>query len=491
MSRYNLAIGTLTESILKFNLLKCPRTRKALSDCLAHTFEMFNMINNLKNILKIDGAAKYALVGRGWNLFSGLAMLAIVVRVFPTEELGYYYSFSAVLAAQVIFELGIGVLATHFASDCFGRIDWLNKSVIKGDLYSVCRLRSLFRVILSWYFVIAVLVILLLGPAGWLLFSTSEGGGSIKWTLPWVFFVITTAANIVLQGVFSLLDGCQCIDSTARIRFWQSVFGSFVGLIVLALGGGLFVLPALNGVIFLIGSLLLLKDKFLFLQDMLFGDVDSSAKINWLRDIWPLQWKLALSWLSGYFIFQTFVPVVFKFCGSTEAGQLGLSLSIANSLMGFAMSWFNTQSPKFAQLISRREYVVLDTLFQNTIVVTGVSLLFVSILVVISLCWIPLVGSVLVGKVLPVDLFAILLAASNLNYLTISQAAYLRAFREEPYLVISIVIGFLTFTSIKIGVVSTGVRGVVWIYFICSVISSLWSSLIFIKMRNIYQTRGI
>lgn len=34
-------------------------------------------------------------------------------------------------------------------------------------------------------------------------------------------------------------------------------------------------------------------------------------RVSWKTEIWPLQWRIALSWLSGYFIFQLFTPILF------------------------------------------------------------------------------------------------------------------------------------------------------------------------------------
>ncbi len=45
--------------------------------------------------------------------------------------------------------------------------------------------------------------------------------------------------------------------------------------------------------------------------------------ISWRREVWPFQWKIAVSWLCDYFIFQLFTPVLFAFRGPVEAGQDG------------------------------------------------------------------------------------------------------------------------------------------------------------------------
>ena len=60
------------------------------------------------------------------------------------------------------------------------------------------------------------------------------------------------------------------------------------------------------------------------------------------------QWRIAVSWMCGYFIFQLFVPVLFAYRGPLEAGQMGISLSISNVLASVAISWVNTKAARLA-----------------------------------------------------------------------------------------------------------------------------------------------
>ena len=46
-------------------------------------------------------------------------------------------------------------------------------------------------------------------------------------------------------------------------------------------------------------------------------------RVDWRTEIWPFQWRLAVSWLCGYFTFQLFNPILFAVRGPIEAGQMG------------------------------------------------------------------------------------------------------------------------------------------------------------------------
>ena len=86
-------------------------------------------------------------------------------------------------------------------------------------------------------------------------------------------------------------------------------------------------------------------------------------RIRWNQEVWPFQWRIAVSWLCGYFLFWIFNPVLFAFRGPVEAGKMGMSLSLANAIQAIAVSWVSTKSAPFGTLIARKEYRRLDQTF--------------------------------------------------------------------------------------------------------------------------------
>ena len=85
--------------------------------------------------------------------------------------------------------------------------------------------------------------------------------------------------------------------------------------------------------------------------------------ISWQREVWPFQWKIAVSWLCDYFIFQLFTPVLFAFRGPVEAGRMGLSMSIVTQLSAMMLAWMTTKAAPFGSLIAKKETPELDRMF--------------------------------------------------------------------------------------------------------------------------------
>ena len=57
-----------------------------------------------------------------------------------------------------------------------------------------------------------------------------------------------------------------------------------------------------------------------------------------MQEIFPFQWKIALSWISGYLIFQLFNPVLFATEGSKIAGQMGMTMVAISGISSISIS---------------------------------------------------------------------------------------------------------------------------------------------------------
>ncbi|MEH3158262.1 MAG: hypothetical protein PGN08_04610 [Sphingomonas taxi] len=436
----------------------------------------------------IDRAVVYALSARAWGLLSSILMLFLILRFMTPEEQGYYYTFSAILAAQILIDLGMGVVATQFASHCMAHLSWGRHSRLTGEEAAKARLRSLVNIMVRWYGIAAIVIIVVLGPAGYLFFSKSNLVSPVHWQIPWAWLILAAACNIITQPLLAILEGCNRVEEVARLRLVQNIAGSITAWVTLLAGGGLLALPAWNSMLAIFAGLYLLKGHGTFLRDMLLVRNDAEQGVDWKTEIWPLQWRIAVSWISGYFIYQLFVPVLFRAQGPVEAGKMGLSLAVANALLALPLAWLNTKSPGFGALIARRDHAQLDSIFSHTLRVTLALLVFGGVVLIaanqILQHGYPRIGS----RFLPFAPFAMLICATIFNYITIAQATYLRAHKKEPFLVLSIVSGL----AISLSTVTTagkfGALGVMTGYLACVGIIGLgWGTYIFVTKRREYK----
>jgi O-antigen/teichoic acid export membrane protein len=167
-------------------------------------------------------------------------------------------------------------------------------------------------------------------------------------------------------------------------------------------------------------------------------------RLDWRKDILPMQWRVSLSWLSGYFTFSLFTPVLFHYHGPVVAGQMGMTWAFVAALTSVASSWITPKAPTFGILIAQKEYARLDEMFWHlTKVVIAVTALGAVCIwgMVYGLNQLnhPYAFRVLSPLATSYLLLATVVLASGLPMST-----YLRAHKKEPLLGLSLVGGMAT-----------------------------------------------
>ena len=212
--------------------------------------------------------------------------------------------------------------------------------------------------------------------------------------------------------------------------------------------------------------------------------VNITCKVNYIKEIFPYQWKIALSWISGYFTFQLFNPVLFATEGAIVAGQMGMTLQALNAISSLSMSWLNTKIPLYSRLISLKEYFHLDSIFNKTLkqmnVVCAVLLvLFLLFVILLRLFAIRISGSLLADRFLDICPLILLMLTVYCNQYINSWATYLRCHKKEPFLINSVVVGLLSLVSTFYFGHNYGLYGVVIGYCVIKMASLPWGYSIF------------
>lgn len=394
----------------------------------------------LDRLLLSAGASRavlFSVSAQAWMAVIGPATTLVIVRQLDPLVQGFYYTFSSLLALQVLFELGLATVIVQNASHEWARLRLAPDGSIDGAPEALSRLASLARFSLRWYATAAVLFVIALLWGGRLYFAAHAQSLALAWWLPWIMLVIGVGLYLLMQPLFSLVEGGNQVDSLYGVRLVQSIVASLGTVGALALGAGLFALAVGAWLRLFIGAGWLAFHQRGFFRLLFIPS--SSADINWRREVWPFQWRIALSWLAGYIAFSLIVPTMFQLQGPLVAGQVGMSLVIAGAVDSIAMAWLTTRSPQFGLLVARRNFQALDELFARSIrsalcvavagalaVVCGVALLQ---------AWLPAYGF----RVLPLWPFILLVTYRVANLLVTGMALYLRAHKQEPFMGISLV----------------------------------------------------
>jgi len=443
-------------------------------------------VNRFAFRLGIDRAVLFTLMGRGWNVGAGLLTVLFVMHFLSPELQGYYYTFYSLIALQIFAELGLNFAIVQFASHEMAHLSWLSDGTVSGDPQAKRRLQSLMHFAFSWFGAAALLMVIILLPTGLYFFDTNELNALAmpNVSFPWAFLVIFTAANLFITTATAILEGCGRVAHVAILRLWQSVFALSVGWVILSLGGHLYALVANSFMMALVGFAWLWGKYRVFFKS-LYTHRTVLPGMSWRHAIWPFQWRIALSWMSGYLIFQLFNPLLFKTDGPVVAGQMGMSLQIIGAMNGSAMAWITTKAPVYGQLVATNQRRKLDKLF-----VTGLVQSFVFLLVGVVSVWLLLfflnqTASPYAVRVLPVPLFSLLCVVCLANHIVFAEAAYLRAHKQEPFMVLSVLGGLVTATLALLFVPPLGAAGAVYSYTATTLLIGLvGGTVLFISKRK-------
>jgi hypothetical protein len=254
--------------------------------------------------------------------------------------------------------------------------------------------------------------------------------------------VLGTGGNLAITPLLAVAEGCGLVAEVALVRLAQATLGTLGFWLLLALHMRLCAVPMISSLGFAVGLAWIVFVRRQFFWQLLRARIPGIA-VRWWQEVWPFQWRIAVSWLSGFFIFQLFTPVLFAYRGPVVAGQMGMSLNISGAVSTIALAWLTTKSPTFGHYAALGRIHDLDALFFRSLrqAVVIACLLAATVFSLVVLVYHGHPG--LARRLLAPLPFALLIAATLVQVVVSGEAIYVRAFKEERFLPISITSGLL------------------------------------------------
>lgn len=400
---------------------------------------MHSKIRQIAAYIGINRAIGFSLLARGWQIIAGPVTMLLVAHYFNLAQQGFYYTFSSVLALQVVFELGLAFVITQFASHEFTVLSWGTAGQVHGDQKAINRFHAILRRSVIWYGGVALLMALFVLPAGLLFFSSHEMVDyAVSWQAPWVALVLAASAYLPIVPVLAAIEGSGQVARVSRLRLIQGVCASVTVWAAIAGGAGLYAAGVTFAVNVIVGYGWIARNYPALLSAIRHEkkEEQQSTSFSWKHEVWPMQWRIAVSWISGYLIFQLFTPILFYYHGPAMAGKMGMSLVIANMLNSVALVWLQANTPVMAQSVARGDWQMLDRVFtqvfwQSVAVSLAGSFLVLAGLKIFS-------AYPLVQRMLPLSDMVYLLMAFSLSHVIGALAHYLRMHKREPFMFLSV-----------------------------------------------------
>ena len=291
-----------------------------------------------------------------WSFFTlvarfikGPITVFFVVRYLDLQQQGIWYAFLSLGALSVFAELGftriVSVFVSHEKHSLHERCGFLF-----GKKSHLDKLWSLVGYSLKMYLFIVPIAVVLLIVVGYFFFI--DYARDIFYV--WVIFSILTGFNLflsLLQSIFIGLDNVELANKNI-------VTGTLLSGIVtwVSLAGGLLLWSLPISILFsVVISLFLLWRRTKRLVFQYFKN-SGKCKVKWAKEIIPLQWRYAVSFISGYLSFQLYVPTIFHFEGAEKAGQFGLSYAFVSILLTVGSVWLNAHAPMMTIAIAKRNF---------------------------------------------------------------------------------------------------------------------------------------
>lgn len=305
----------------------------------------------------VNKVALIAFLGQSVRLISGPIVLLTISNRLTSDEIAFYYTFFSVLAIQQVLEMGVGFTLKQFIAhaykiDAFG---WSEESKIQ--------VKSFFVFSIKWYLLISLFIFFALGYFGFNFFASIPS--NVNWQLPWILLIVFTSIFVNLIPFQFIIEGCQDQVALYRAQLVSSLVSSIVLIFSIMMGYGLYSI-ALSVLLsnFTLYSILFfnVRVKYTFLMSVKANQSFKSVFI----EIWPMFSRISVTWILGYFFWNSFNLVSIKELPLELAGKFALTLSLALAGYNIVSVIVNSQTTIFSSYISSGELIKALAIFNKS-----------------------------------------------------------------------------------------------------------------------------
>ncbi|MBS4066034.1 MAG: hypothetical protein KGZ74_15850 [Chitinophagaceae bacterium] len=421
----------------------------------------------------LDQAIFFATTANGISAIGNVVSIILILKNLSILEQGYYYTFLSIAAIQSFFEMGLNGIIVQYVAYEKAQLHWQDQFRLFGNIKSLSRLKSLFLFFKKWYSIFGILLLLSLITVGYLFFTRYDND-NVQWFWPWVFLCSSVTVSFCLSPILAFIQGLGLVKEATRIVLFQTIFRLSTLWIFLFLDFKLYSLSISS----LVASVFVLSLIFAKFKKIWFfiSEIVVTEKINYKNEILPYQWRIAVSWISGFFIFQLFNPVLFVVEGPVIAGQMGMTLSVLNGILSVSTAWISTRIPLFSTHIANLNYQELDisfkrTLYQSTIVNIGCLLIFFFIVYFLRVSNFTYLGRAFSERFLDYFPLSLMMLTIVINHIIACFATYLRCHKRDPFFIYSFITAVLNLLSTLILGQQFGLLGLTVGYFLIVLIS--------------------
>lgn len=371
------------------------------------------------------------------KVLSGPLLLLAIPAFLNQVEQGYWYTFTSIAALAVFADLGFSTIVLQFSAHEFAFCKFQENGSVVGDDLHFWKLASFFHFTVNWLTKVSIIVFPIIMFSGY--FFLKEKGEQVNWLLPWLIYSCASAFFFLISSILSFLEGCDSVAKTQKIRMVMTAISVCTMLLCLYLGHALYALALAMLLSSCFGFTITFVCFYKFIRQL--WKARFLTYYDWKPEFYALIWRYAISWCSGYFIFQLFTPLAFKFHGPVFAGKIGISIAMWTAGFNIANSWITAVIPRINMLIAEKKWQELDFVFEKRLKNALVTMIF-GILGYFSAYFILKDSFQFFTRVLELKSMGLLGLCWLMQTYVNGLAIYLRSHKKEPMMPVSLFSAF-------------------------------------------------
>lgn len=377
----------------------------------------------------VDRDVAFAVLSNLVRVVVGPISLLLVAKSLSSDELGFYYTFFSLQAASQLLEAGMGFVLMQFIAHKMHFASFSNER-LHGDEDAVIYVYGKALFLFLWYCISAILVFFLIYYSA--LFVFSDYGGVVEWRKAWLAFALTGMFLFVSASQGYVLEGLQNQRSVFKLRIFAGLLYAITLWVSLSLNFGLYsvsIAQAVSAFFYFCAYAMILRNFFVGLV----GFSKNNLTVKWLaselKEVWPFFSRISITWIGGYFFWNSLNVVSFKFSGAEFAGQFAMTLAIFRSGTSICESIVSSKQVLYGSLIGSLNYVEAFVVFKKKNIISLVSMVVGTVFVLVLYEYWP---NFLREKVLPFSQVCIVALSYVFMLPMLNMALFMRCTKCEP-----------------------------------------------------------
>ncbi|HDY7456572.1 TPA: hypothetical protein RQJ58_004362 [Vibrio vulnificus] len=409
----------------------------------------------------LNKSAMYSMSSILFKMMSGPLALILIATDLTKIEQGVYFTFISLSSIQWVFELGITTCIVQFLSA------------------SRCQRKKYYIAFLIYFMFFSVILLQL----SFILISrfVFENVDCDIWFIPWVAYSIFICLNMFAGSFLVIEEGGGNVEYAYKIKFISSMSYTFFLIASLFLGLKLFSL-VLAQLAMLLPVIIILRTRFVVIVSS-FRVTGRRLRVVF-REVISFQSKLSIVWIFGYFYWNSFSIIFFRYVSPEYAGEFGAINSVFSSISAISVALISTKRVPWGELNFLGRIVDSYNDFKLYSVMSIVIFLTPSALFVLFVHFFPELD--VTKRFLPLEEILVFAVLRFLILLQELSLLYLRTFKDEPLYVITCA-NYLTMPVIVF--LSLSMPELIYVYVIVSAVQLFFVLYYFLFLHSYVKER--